>query len=180
MEIKENLNADYFYSRYLYGEKLLIRNFIHNLKYKGFKNAGIFAGELIGREIIKSYQDVLNDFNLMLPVPLHHIKYRERGYNQSLQICRGIQKYHNIPIDNKILRRVRNTQSQSLLPPEKRKENVKDAFEINFKYEKYLKNKKIIIVDDIITTGSTLTEIINELKKFSVSKLFVITFAATK
>jgi ComF family protein len=98
---------------------------------------------------------------IMLPVPLHRKRQMERGYNQSLEFALQIGKRLGIKVDHSLCKRIRNTDPQSSLPMKGRRKNVKGAF--------YLDSpeipKHVAIVDDVITTGSTVNELANLLKK---------------
>lgn len=98
---------------------------------------------------------------LMLPVPLHRKRQRQRGYNQALEFAVQISKHIGVEVDFSLCRRIKNTDPQSTLPMKIRRKNVEGAFCLN--------NKKIpehiAIVDDVITTGSTVNEIAGLLKK---------------
>ena len=110
------------------------------------------------------------EFDFIVPIPLHWKRYAERGYNQAHQMANIISKKSGKPVVN-LLKRVKSTQRQSELSPHNRILNVVDAFELNlkvFKKNKHeYKNKKILIVDDLLTTGSTIksaTRVLIELK----------------
>ena len=93
---------------------------------------------------------------MLLPVPLHQLKKAERGYNQSLYIAKGLSKLLKIPLGVRIFQRKRYTQSQTSMNFIERQENIKEAF--NIKSDKKIKGKNILLVDDVITTGATISE----------------------
>lgn len=114
------------------------------------------------------------EFDYIIPVPLHWRRYAERGFNQAQEMANVISKKSGKPVVN-LLKRVKSTQRQSELSPQNRVLNVHDAFELNIKnlpeYIKKYENKKILIVDDLLTTGSTIksmTKVLIELKPESV------------
>jgi ComF family protein len=174
------VKSDFAYSLYDFDESSPIQQIIHHLKYRGMKRIGTFLGELIGKESEKDSHKNLNEFDYIVPVPLYKTKLRERGYNQSEYLCKGLKNILKVEIINDLVNRTRHTKSQTKLTISERIENVKDAFEINKKYKGTLVDKKIILVDDVITTGSTLNEIIKELREEKVAKIFVITAAMAK
>ena len=174
------VKSDFAYSLYDFDESSPIQQIIHHLKYRGMKRIGIFLGELIGKELEKDSHKSLNEFDYIVPVPLYKTKLRERGYNQSDFLCKGLKNILKVEIINDLVNRTRHTKSQTKLTMSERIENVKDAFEINKKYQGTLLDKKIIVVDDVITTGSTLNEVIKVLREENVSKIFVITAAMAK
>jgi ComF family protein len=127
---------------------------IHGLKYQGYTFLGIKAGRKVGQRIESTNDSPKAD--VLLPVPLHPLKKRERGYNQSELICQGIEEVTGIPVRTDLLHRKKYTVSQTQLSSEERKENVGDAFEINEKKRGDISGKSFILVDDVITTGSTI------------------------
>lgn len=143
-----------FTSLYIFQKDQALQNLVHNLKYNGSFRVGIFLGKLIGKE----FQNTINKWNanLILPVPLHHLKKAERGYNQSYYICKGIQKYSNAKVYTSIIQRKRYTESQTTMDLRERKNNIENAFQIS--KSAMVKSKRIIVVDDVITTGATITE----------------------
>ncbi|MCH2085081.1 MAG: ComF family protein [Saprospiraceae bacterium] len=128
------------------------QHLIHNLKYKGRKDIGSKLGKWYGRQLKKSAY--FNDIQLIIPVPLHPRKERKRGYNQSYHFAKGLSESMNIRIDTTTLVRKEFTISQTEKSRIERFENVIKAFEV--RYPDQLKNKHILLVDDVITTGATL------------------------
>jgi ComF family protein len=179
-EYKAALNAEFFFSKYIFRHDNEIQTLIHYLKYKGFTIIGEFLGEETGHEIIIKHKDSLKDFHYLLPVPLFASKLRERGYNQSYQICMGLNKMLNLELIEKKILRTKNTKSQTGLSYEERVKNVRDAFTLSEESIPLLMNKGIIIVDDVITTGSTLKEIVRTIKLSTNAKVGVVTLALAK
>lgn len=107
--------------------------------------------------------------SLILPVPLHTKRLKERGFNQSLLIAKHISKYFGIPIDIKSCKRNKNTQAQATLSAKKRKDNLKNAFTLS----KPTDCNHVAIVDDVMTTGQTISEISALLKSNGVNKVDV-------
>lgn len=98
-----------------------------------------------------------------------------RGYNQTELIAKGLSKKLNIKLKSNVLKKIRNTKKQSSLTKTERKQNIKDAFiVIN---ENDIADKKIILFDDIITTGSTLNECSKILRKANVKEVAILTIA---
>ena len=126
------------------------RAIIHALKYRSAPSAGRFLGERIGRRIAG---DVPADA-IIVPVPLHPARLRERGYNQSEHIGRGIASSTGLTVDCSLLARIRNTGTQTALDADDRAANVADAF--RFAGEHPLDGSPVILVDDVLTTGSTI------------------------
>lgn len=125
-------------------------NLVHALKYSGNRKIGLYFGKLMAEKIKEIYKD---SWDWILPIPIHSAKKRERGYNQSDIIVSALSKNSHIPYSSNILKRIRYTQTQTLLSSEGRKQNLGNAF--TCKYEKVI-GKSILLVDDVLTTGSTL------------------------
>ncbi len=142
------------FSPFYFEKEGKLQSIIHGLKYQGYTSLGVKAGRKIG-EVIEAADD-LPKADVLLPVPLHPLKKRERGYNQSELISQGIEEVTGIPVRTDLLRRRKYTVSQTQLSLEERKENVGDAFEINEKRRDEVTGKSFILVDDVITTGSTI------------------------
>lgn len=117
----------------------------------------------------------LQTYDIIIAVPMYKTKKNVRGYNQSELIAKEIANKLNIEFKNNILIKTKNTKVQSTLSKNKRQENVKNVFDVKNKNE--IKNKKIILIDDIYTTGSTVNECARVLKKAGAGEIFVITIA---
>jgi ComF family protein len=127
------------------------RRIIHELKYNGKQKAGIEMGRLFGIELRES---LFARADLLHPVPLHPSKLRKRGYNQSELISKGISVSLNIPVETAFIKRIISTPTQTRKTRYERWENVKESFTINS--PENLKNKHIVLIDDVITTGATI------------------------
>lgn len=125
---------------------------LHDLKYRGNRKAGLYLGRLLGQEIKRTS---LADCDLLLPVPLHRKKLKERGYNQSEIIARGASEITGIPVATHIIRRLAYGVSQTTMTRYERFENMTKTFELCDSVQD-LHEKKILIIDDIVTTGATL------------------------
>ncbi|MCX7120858.1 MAG: phosphoribosyltransferase family protein [Gammaproteobacteria bacterium] len=104
---------------------------------------------------------------LIIPVPLHHMRLKKRGFNQTLEIAKPIGKYFQIPIDIRSCIKLKNTEPQSSLSSEKRKKNLKNAFAISHS----IIAKHVAVIDDVMTTGNTVSEISCLLKKAGVERV---------
>lgn len=129
-----------------------VQHIIHQLKYKGNKEAGIFLGQQIGESIKDA--PLFQGIDYLIPVPLHPKREKKRGYNQSLMIAKGISEVTGIPIGDQFLVRTINTATQTKKSKEERYQNVKDIFQLQ--NGALLEGKHILIVDDVLTTGATL------------------------
>lgn len=148
------------------------RKLIHQLKYKGRKEAGIFLGQLLGSRIAESNMPAID---LIVPVPLHPARLRRRGYNQSTIIAEGIASVLNKPIHDKALRRIKYTSTQTRRGRYDRWKNVEGLFECSNPHS--IENKHILLVDDVVTTGSTLEAAGSSLLKHEGVRLSVATAA---
>ncbi|NDV82093.1 ComF family protein [Bacteroides sp. 51] len=128
------------------------RNIIRVLKYKGRKDVGEIMGKHFAQEIMGS--GFLDCIDLIIPIPLHHKRFKKRGYNQSEWIARGIAGVCQIPINNQAIIRKAYTDSQTSNSVTERWENVKDAFELQ--QTEGLTGKHILLIDDVLTTGATI------------------------
>ncbi len=136
----------------------IISDLIHNIKYHNQPRLGEELGYRMANEIPI---DELGKIDLITAVPLNSVKSRERGYNQSEWICRGLAKAWNIPNQNNLLKRIKNTETQTDLSNTERQQNMKNAF-VSIES---IDSLSIAIIDDVITTGATLSACAVELKK---------------
>jgi ComF family protein len=139
-----------------------------NLKFNQKLIYARILGELFSERISAYYQDHKKP-ELIIPVPLHPARLRERGYNQSQELVKPIAKRLKIPVDKYSCLRVKNTLAQSLLPINERRRNISKAFLI----EKPLKVKHVAIFDDILTTGNTIHELSKILYRSGVREIDV-------
>lgn len=116
------------------------------------------------------------DYDIIIPVPLHKNKEQLRGYNQSYLLAKALGKELHISVRRDILVKIKDSKSQSLLNKKERLENIKDAFSVRI--PSGIRGKKIIIVDDILTTGSTLDECSRILKEAGASFIAVAVVAS--
>ena len=148
---------------YLFFEKEHpIQQVIHRMKYADEPELGFW----MGRQAVLDWRDetFFEGIDVIIPMPLHPKRMRERGYNQSEYIARGISEITGIPVDTTHVTRVRNTPKQALQDSEGRKTNVADAFAINHPEQMY--HKHILVVDDLITTGETMKACLNTMRAF--------------
>lgn len=180
-EFRDKVNADIAFSHFAFREGDDFSKLIYQIKYGGMKGLGKYLGQITGKEFKElAEKERINDFDLIIPVPLHKTKLRERGYNQSDLICEGINKHLNLTFIPDLVKRVRHTSSQTKLTRDQRIYNMKDAFEINMKYENIIPGKRIIIADDVVTTGSTMNEVIKVLRTGNCSEILAITLAMAR
>jgi ComF family protein len=153
-----------------------VQRIIHQLKYKGRKDVGIWLGEEYGR-ILKA-SPFFSGVDLIIPVPLHKKKLMQRGYNQSDQFAIGLSKALKVPVENKLLVRTRATATQTRKGRYERWKNVEDLFSL-VRPER-ISGAHILLVDDVITTGATLESCIMALCSSSGVRISVAAIAAAK
>jgi ComF family protein len=130
----------------------MVQKLIHQLKYKGNYEIGIFLGELCGSKLKDS--EYFNTVDVVIPVPLHWKKEKKRGYNQSEMFARGLSKTMGAELNTKTLLRKIHTETQTKKSREERWQNVSDVFALSTPEQ--LAGRHILLVDDVITTGATL------------------------
>ena len=138
-----------------------IRNLIHNLKYKGIKEIGDELGRIYG--LILKNSGFTEGIDLIIPVPLHPSKKRIRGFNQSDLISEGISAVTGLPVDTRSLVRISVSGTQTKRSRYERWTNVEGIFSTTD--AEIIRDKHILLVDDVITTGSTLESCASELLK---------------
>lgn len=145
---------------------------IYQFKYH---NRRIY-GEFYARELFRVYGDIVRqwEIDVIVPVPLHWKRKRRRGYNQAEIIAKHLGDMLGIPVETNLVRRKYATKPQKELNDKERKKNLKDAFEVG---KLKIKNKNILLVDDIYTTGSTINEISNVLWEKGQNKVWFLTIS---
>jgi competence protein ComFC len=150
-----------------------IRDIIHYLKYNEFKSTAKFL-----KPKIEEYFNLFGGFeniDYIVPVPLHKTRMRDRGFNQATVIGKIISGILGIPISEKIIKRRNYTKTQTLLTKTERQTNVSEVFKIP--NPEFSKEKNVLLVDDVFTTGSTVNSMSKLLKNNGVKQVFVLTVA---
>ncbi|RFS15881.1 ComF family protein [Emticicia sp. C21] len=156
-----------------FSKKSKVQYLLHQLKYKNKPELGVLLGELYGQELKAA--DFDKHIDLIIGVPLHIEKEKQRGYNQANCIAEGLSNALEVPYDVTIARKVVNTETQTKKSRFERFMNVKDAFELTDKEK--IKGKRIAIIDDVLTTGSTIESFATTLLDNGCSEISVITIA---
>ena len=166
----ENATAYYYFIK-----KSKFQKLIHKLKYKGNRQIGFELGRLLGLELVESgwYKGI--DF--IVPVPLHPKREKKRGYNQSYWIAKGVADAMYIAVNNKNLYRSVETETQTRKSRTERWENVESIFKL--KNDSLFEDKHILLIDDVVTTGSTLEACANTLLLAKNSKVSIATLAVS-
>lgn len=148
-----------------------IKNLIEEFKYRGIKKVADFMTVKMANLIEREYPEI--DF--LIPIPIHPTRKRERGFSQTELMVRKLSNFTGIPCDCRSLKRVKHTKVQANLSREERKENLKGAFKLS-NVEKF-RGRSILLVDDVMTTGTTMNEAAKMFKKHRTIKVYSITFA---
>ena len=168
---KVNFEGAYAYLNFT--RKGRVQSLLHRLKYKGEKEVGELLGELMANQMNESF-DFLS-FDAIVPVPLHRKKLIKRGYNQSECIARGMANVFNISVESDLVIRTHHSSTQTKKKRFARWENVEKIFKLTDSTN-YI-NKHFLIVDDITTTGSTMSACAEQLLKIEGAKVSVASLA---
>jgi len=150
-----------------------VQHLMHQFKYKGQQKIGNLLGRLAGQQLLSNPE--FSTVDLIIPVPLHKSRMKMRGYNQSKCFAEGIGEKLNLPVSDDNLLRIKATETQTKKSRIMRFENMKEVFML--KNPSILTNKHILLVDDIVTTGSTLEACGNVLLAVEGLKLSIATIA---
>lgn len=152
----------------------LVRRYITEFKYNNKPNFRHGIAEIMGENIVKN--NLKEKIDLIIPIPIHKSRINKRGYNQAELLAKEISKITNIPMAGDILIKVKNTPSQTKLDVIERLTNLEGAFEVNGD----VKDKRILLIDDILTTGATLKEGAKTLQKAQVKSVTALVFMLLK
>jgi len=131
----------------------IIQSLIHHCKYQEMPKLGAILGNISAQNNV----DISGEYDYLIPVPLHRTRYSERGYNQSEMLSKGIGDVSKIPVAKRNwLKRTRQTPSQTGMTLEQREKNVRGAFALTKQGMKELQGKRVLVIDDVMTTGATL------------------------
>ncbi|MCB9189085.1 MAG: ComF family protein [Flavobacteriales bacterium] len=162
------------YSVFHFSKGGKLQSMLHSLKYQNKTQVGIFLGKEMGQELIKSGKN--EKIDLIIPIPLHPEKERLRGYNQSDFLVKGMSNITSIPSDNNAVIRTVHTTSQTRKAKFDRWKNVDSIFQV--KRPKQITGKNILLVDDVITTGSTLESCAKVLLENGASSVSIVVVAS--
>lgn len=147
---------------------------LHRLKFQGHYEIGVFMGKRYAEKLLPVYKGEY-PIDYIIPIPIHPSKYIKRGYNQAESFAKGLGKGLGIPVLTRVLRREISSPSQTTKDRIERYENVENVFGIT-KRGTSIKNKHVLLVDDVLTTGATICSAGNVLKKAG-AKVSVATLA---
>ena len=154
---------------YAYGGEF--RELIHQMKFNGRTD----IAEELGHRSATRFAEwrELTDFEIVVPVPLHPVRIRDRGFDQNLVIAEQVANTLNLEIQSNLIFRVKNTKPQARLSDGERKVNIKDAF-ATVKDQKVKFGRSVLLVDDVIHTGSTVVGSMNALRDLGIENVFVL------
>ncbi len=155
-------------SVYLYDDR--VKQIVEDYKYHKIKRLAGFIARKMKNLLDREFPEV----QLLIPIPIHPTRKRERGFSQTELITKHLSDLTGIECDCKNLVRIRHTRSQTNLTREERKLNLKNAFKLQ--HPENIRNKRILLIDDVMTTGITMNEAAKVLKKHR-AKVYTITFA---
>lgn len=151
-----------------FGKESLMQQMVHQVKYRGNRELGIQLGKLMGDALKKAGRF---DVDVLIPLPLFPDKERKRGYNQSLLLCEGIATQLNKPVLKDIISRPQHTETQTKKGRIERWKNIEGKFSLIS--PEAIRQKHVLLVDDVITTGATIESCGSELLKADDVKLSV-------
>lgn len=154
----------------------ITQRLIYSLKYHNNKKLGYTLGKMSARQLLR--QESFEQPDLLIPVPLHKKRLRQRGYNQSEWIAKGMNDVFQKTIDTTTLVRTRKTETQTRKTLYERLTSIETAFQLT--QEDHLVGKHILLVDDVMTTGATLNACINQLTRCKGIKISVFTLAVAQ
>lgn len=153
-----------------------VQKILHSIKYQRNQELAVKIGQWYG-ELLKENESIAKS-DIIIPVPLHNKKLKERGFNQSEAFAKGLSQSLNIPVSVNNLVRTEYTSTQTRKSKIERWENVKDKFELQNLEE--IQNKTILLVDDVITTGATIDACYEALQKANLFNVNVVSLAYAK
>jgi ComF family protein len=146
---------------------------IHELKYHHRRSVGRFLGALLGKKIVR--ESLCPHISCIVPMPIHPVRRRERGFNQAEVIAEGVSSVTGWPVQNGLIKRTRWRSSQTALTTEERTRNVKSVFGIA--ETAVLEGMRVALVDDVFTTGATLDSCAKTLLDAGASVVYAFTVA---
>jgi ComF family protein len=175
-KLKGRLPIKFVMSLFKFVKAGRVQQVLHALKYKNRPEIGRMLGNIYGRDLLTTGYD--RQFDLIIPVPLHPRRKERRGYNQSQEFGIGIGEQLKIECTEDFLRRSRMTETQTKRTRLKRWENVREVFEVF--YPENIYGKRIMLVDDVVTTGATLEAAGRMLVDAGCKELSIVCIAATQ
>jgi competence protein ComFC len=150
-----------FNSLYVFEKDKELQRIIHSMKYENNFRVGECLGKLLGDKLL--HEMPIWNPDLIIPVPLHHLKKSERGYNQSFYISKGVNRKLKLVVNRRCVKRIKYTETQTSMNIIEREKNISGAFKV--KTNNDICGKNILIIDDVITSGNTVSELGKTLKE---------------
>lgn len=147
------LDVEFVSSMLYLNKSSRVERLLHRLKFKGYPEIGVYLGSLYAAKLLAIQEK--QKFDFIIPIPLHPIKFRKRGYNQAECFAKGLAEGLKIPLVNDVLTRKVYSESQVTKSRVERYDNVDHVFSVH-KDEKRLDGLHVLLVDDVLTTGATL------------------------
>lgn len=157
-------------AQFYFTKESLMQHLMHQFKYKGNKELGLQLGRIMGTQLDRCRRFPVD---ALIPLPLFPAKEKRRGYNQATVLCEGMAEVMQIPVLTKAVMRPQHTETQTKKGRIERWMNMEGKFVLNDPGS--VKNKRLLLVDDVITTGATLEACGNELLKAGDVELYVAT-----
>jgi ComF family protein len=157
-------------AQFYFTKESLMQHLMHQFKYKGNKELGLQLGSMMGEQIKRSGRFKAD---ALIPLPLFSAKEKRRGYNQATILCDGMAETMKAPVLDKVIIRPQHTETQTKKGRIERWKNMEGKFILSNPDE--IKNKHLLLVDDVVTTGATLEACGNELLKAEGVRLSVAT-----
>ena len=148
---------------------------LYELKYKNHPEIGVVMGRMMAKELMKS--GLFEDIDALVPVPLAKKREHERGYNQSLELAKGVSEVTGLPIANLVIRRTKFVGSQTKRGRWERNENVEHVFEL---VDDNISDQHLLLIDDVVTTGATVIACAKEMQKASNVRISVLALGFAK
>ena len=167
------INIEHASALLYFNKKGIVQELIHNLKYKGHEEIGTVLGNWYAEDLKELVLET--PFDVVIPVPLHPKKFRERGYNQVTTFGKTLAKGLNIAYNDTVLYRKKYSKTQSKKNLLGRSDNIENIFDLTFTAEN--QNKHFLIVDDVLTTGATLEACSKALLKIPGAKISIVCMA---
>lgn len=162
-------------THFFYSSDTAMATLMHDLKYRQYRGLAKFMGELVAQELLPT--SFFTDVDCIIPVPMHPLKQARRGYNQTIEIAEGVSEVLSIPILSN-LKAVKPHRTQTRLTLDQRLDNLSGTFAVENPEE--LRNRHILLLDDVCTTGATLTSCADTLLAAEPSlRLTLLSLAAT-
>lgn len=168
----KNIISD-FYAPFVFEKDKELQHAIHSLKYQKKFRVGIFLGKVLASNLKTSKPNF--NIDLIIPIPLHQLKKAERGYNQAFYIAKGVSNIFKVNLSDRIVKRIKYTESQTKMNLNEREKNISAAFKI--KKKNFVEGKSILLLDDVITTGATISECGKILLEAGANKIYAASIA---